>query len=82
MVDEPTAGMDIGAKYEVYARLRSLADEDNKSIMFISSELDELLGVCDRIYVFADGNIVDEFQLEEFNKQDILSTAVRGHSIR
>ncbi len=82
MVDEPTAGMDIGAKYEVYARLRALADEDNKSIMFISSELDELLGVCDRIYIFADGNIVDEFQLEEFNKQDILSTAVRGHSIR
>ncbi len=82
IVDEPTAGMDIGAKYEVYHHLRALADEENQCILFISSELEELLGICDRLYVFSDGDIVDEFLREDFVKADILNTAVRGRRIR
>ena len=82
IVDEPTVGMDIGAKYEVYNRLRYLADQENKCILFISSELEELLGTCDKLYVFAEGNIIDCFYKEEFNKEIILKTAVKGVKVK
>ena len=78
IVDEPTAGMDIGAKYEVYHRLREIADQNEKCVIFISSELEELIATCDCLYVFADGNIVDRFERESFDKARILETAVRG----
>lgn len=82
VVDEPTTGMDIGAKHEVYHHLRELADKEDKCVLFISSELEELLGVCDRLYVFADGNIVDCFLRKDFVKSTILDTAVRGRKVR
>lgn len=86
ILDEPTNGIDVGAKYEIYLKVRQLVDNPDEKkrigVLFISSEIDELLNVCDRIYVFAEGNIVQEFTREEFNrtsgKQDILSVAVRG----
>ncbi len=78
VLDEPTAGLDLGAKHEVYLKIRKLADEDNKSVIFISSELDELLSVCDRIYVFFAGNVAKEFKHKEFNKMNIISATVGG----
>jgi ABC-type sugar transport system ATPase subunit len=81
ILDEPTNGIDIGAKFEIYKRVRQLTDTEEEKrigVLFISSELDELLNVCDRIYVFADGNIIQEFRRDSFDKSSILSVAVRG----
>ena len=76
VLDEPTAGMDLGAKSEVYVKIRQLVDEENKSVIFISSELEELLTTCDKIYVFHDGDIVSEYHRSEFSKERILSDAI------
>ncbi|MDP4109993.1 MAG: sugar ABC transporter ATP-binding protein, partial [Bacillota bacterium] len=81
IVDEPTTGMDIGAKYQVYRKLLDLADKQSLSVMMISSELDELLAVCRRIYVFAGGNCIQEFARRDFDKRKIVETAVRGRRI-
>lgn len=81
IVDEPTTGMDVGAKNEIYIHLRELADQENLGIAFISSELEELLSVCDRIYVFADGNIVNQFIRKNFSKREILESAIRGCAV-
>lgn len=78
ILDEPTAGMDLGAKSEIYIKIRKLVDRDKKSVIFISSELDELMAVCDRMYIFHRGNVVKEFKRNEFNKEQILSYAIKG----
>lgn len=81
ILDEPTTGMDIGAKYEIYRKIVSLAQESQVSVIFISSELDELMAVCDRLTVFNDGNAVRSFRREDFDKAEILETAVRRISV-
>ena len=59
ILDEPTRGIDVGAKYEIYTIINRLADE-GKAILVISSELPELLGICDRIYALSAGRITGE----------------------
>ena len=59
ILDEPTRGIDVGAKYEIYTIINQLADE-GKGVIVISSEMPELLGICDRIYVMNEGRIVGE----------------------
>jgi putative multiple sugar transport system ATP-binding protein len=59
ILDEPTRGIDVGAKYEIYLIINKLADQ-GKSILVISSELPELLGICDRIYAVSAGRITGE----------------------
>ena len=59
--DEPTHGIDVGAKADIYQLLRELSDE-GKGIILVSSELPEILNVCDRILVFRDGKIVHDFE--------------------
>ena len=81
ILDEPTTGIDVGAKQGIYERIRLLAEERDLGVVVISSELDELLSICDRIYVMAGGNIVDNFVRESFNKLSILETAVRGRKL-
>ena len=54
ILDEPTRGIDVGAKYEIYAIINALADQ-GKGVLMISSEMPELLGTCDRIYVMNEG---------------------------
>ena len=85
ILDEPTNGIDVGAKFEIYQRVRKLTDNEDPEkrigVMFISSEIDELLNVCDRIYVFAEGDVIQGFKRAEFDKQDILSVAVRGKKL-
>ena len=60
ILDEPTRGIDVGAKYEIYTIINELADE-GKGVLMISSEMPELLGMCDRIYVMNEGRFVGEF---------------------
>ncbi|WP_026294972.1 multiple monosaccharide ABC transporter ATP-binding protein [Sediminispirochaeta bajacaliforniensis] len=71
ILDEPTRGIDVGAKYEIYQIINQLALE-GKSIIMISSEMPELLGMCDRIYVVAAGEIAGELQREEASQESIM----------
>lgn len=71
ILDEPTRGIDVGAKYEIYTIINKLASE-GKGIILISSELPEILGVCDRIYVMDEGKIVGEMLAEEASQEKIM----------
>ena len=81
IADEPTTGMDVGAKNEVYMQMRNLADNKDIAVAFISSELEELLNVCDRIYTFASGSVIQCFERKNFVKARILESAVRGKAV-
>lgn len=71
ILDEPTRGIDVGAKYEIYTIINRLASE-GKGIILISSELPEILGVCDRIYVMRDGKIVGEMPASEASQEKVM----------
>ena len=77
ILDEPTRGIDVGAKYEIYTIINKLADE-GKSVIFISSELPEILGICDRIYVMNDGRIVGEFERGEATQEGIMKCIMQS----
>lgn len=77
LFDEPTRGIDVGAKSEIYALVRALAD-DGAGVLIISSEVEELVDVCDRVYVLRQGRIVDELHREEISKETILAAALTG----
>lgn len=74
IVDEPTRGIDVGAKYEVYSIINNLASE-GKAVWVISSELEELMGICDRIVVMGNGEIRGELSRDEFDKERIMTAA-------
>lgn len=74
IVDEPTRGIDVGAKYEIYKLLTDLARE-KKAVIMVSSELPELIGMCDRIYVMAQGKITGELQRNDFTQEAIMKLA-------
>ena len=74
ILDEPTQGIDVGAKNYMYNLMVELAKR-GKGILFISSELHELLGMCDRILVMRKGRIVGEFKREEFDEEKIINLA-------
>lgn len=76
IMDEPTRGVDVGAKYEIYSIIDQLAANQN-GVLFISSELEELVGLCDRILVMSQGEIFAEFTREEFEEERILRAAFR-----
>jgi putative multiple sugar transport system ATP-binding protein len=71
ILDEPTRGIDVGAKFEIYTIINKLATE-GKSIIVISSELPEILGVCDRIYIMNEGRIVGEMEAKEASQEKIM----------
>ncbi|MGG4407242.1 multiple monosaccharide ABC transporter ATP-binding protein [Niallia taxi] len=71
MLDEPTRGIDVGAKYEIYTIINQLADE-GKGILLISSEMPELLGMCDRIYVMNEGSIKGELAAADATQESIM----------
>jgi putative multiple sugar transport system ATP-binding protein len=77
ILDEPTRGIDVGAKYEIYSIIGQLAADD-KGIIVISSEMPELLGVCDRIYVMSEGRIVGEMAAETASQEKIMRAIVRA----
>jgi len=74
ILDEPTRGIDVGAKYEIYKLMGDLAAE-GKALVMVSSELPELIGMCDRIYVICKGEIAGELQREEFSQEKIMRLA-------
>lgn len=80
ILDEPTRGIDVGAKYEIYTIIQRLADE-GKGIIVISSELPELLGICDRIYALAEGAITGEVSKENATPELLMKymTAEKGN---
>lgn len=71
ILDEPTRGIDVGAKYEIYTIINKLAAE-GKAILMISSELPELLGMCDRIYVVTEGEIAGELTRSDATQESIM----------
>jgi putative multiple sugar transport system ATP-binding protein len=75
ILDEPTRGIDIGAKFEIYTIMAELAAQ-GKSIVMISSEMPELLGMCDRIYVMNEGRFVAEFDGDEATQEKIMHAIV------
>jgi putative multiple sugar transport system ATP-binding protein len=76
ILDEPTRGIDVGAKYEIYTLMNRLVEEEGMSIIMISSELPEVLGMSDRVYVMAGGKIVGELSREEATQEKIMHMAV------
>ena len=76
--DEPTRGIDVGAKQEIYRLMCELADEGN-AILMISSDMEELLGMSDRIIVLCEGKLVGEVQKEQFSQDYILDLASGTH---
>ncbi|HEY4191644.1 MAG TPA: multiple monosaccharide ABC transporter ATP-binding protein [Mesorhizobium sp.] len=79
ILDEPTRGIDVGAKYEIYTIINKLAEE-GKGILVISSEMPELIGICDRIYVLNEGRIVGEMAGEEATQEKIMRAIMRGEA--
>jgi putative multiple sugar transport system ATP-binding protein len=78
ILDEPTRGIDVGAKYEIYTIMNKLAEE-GKSIIFISSELPELLGMCDRVYVMNEGRIVGELLGSSITQEAIMKSIMQSN---
>lgn len=77
IMDEPTRGIDVGAKYEIYCIMNDLISQ-GKSIVMISSELPELLGMCDRIYVMNEGRMVGEFGAAEATQEKIMTAILQS----
>ncbi|MEE7504350.1 multiple monosaccharide ABC transporter ATP-binding protein [Methylobacterium sp. C33D] len=77
ILDEPTRGIDVGAKYEIYSIINELA-ETGRGVLVISSEMPELLGLCDRIYVMSEGRFVGAFDRGEASQEAIMRAIVRS----
>ena len=71
ILDEPTRGIDVGAKYEIYLIIQRMASE-GRGLIVISSELDELLGICDRIYAISEGRITGEVTRGNYNPEELM----------
>ncbi|WP_314507051.1 multiple monosaccharide ABC transporter ATP-binding protein [uncultured Microbacterium sp.] len=71
ILDEPTRGIDVGAKYEIYTIINKLA-ASGKGIIVISSELPELLGICDRVYAISEGRITGELPIQDATPESVL----------
>ena len=76
LLDEPTRGIDVGAKLEIYRLISDLAKE-GKSIIFVSSELPEVIGCSDRVYSMANGRITQEFIGDAINEENILKYCLK-----
>jgi len=77
ILDEPTRGIDVGAKYEIYKIIIQLA-EAGKCVIMISSELPEILGITDRLYIMNEGRIVGEIKTEEATQEGIMSVIIQS----
>ena len=77
ILDEPTRGIDVGAKYEIYGIINNLVSM-GKSVIMISSELPEILGMCDRIYVMNEGKMVAEMSAKEASQEKIMAAILKS----
>jgi ribose transport system ATP-binding protein len=78
LIDEPTRGVDVGAKREIYQLLVQLADEEGAAIVMVSSELPEVLGLSDRIIVMHEGQIAGHFRREDASEEVLMTAALGG----
>ena len=76
LLDEPTRGIDVGAKYEIYELISELAKQ-GKTIMMVSSEMPELLGVCNRILVMSGGRLAGEVDADNTSQEEIMTLAAK-----
>ena len=74
MLDEPTRGIDVGAKYEIYKLICELADK-GCGVIIVSSEMGELIGLSDRIIVMSGGRLAGELKREDFSQEEIMRLA-------
>ena len=74
ILDEPTRGIDVGAKFEIYKLMTEIVKED-KAIIMVSSEMAELIGMCDLIYVMCQGRVTGCLSREEFSQERIMMFA-------
>ncbi|MDR2159072.1 MAG: sugar ABC transporter ATP-binding protein [Treponema sp.] len=81
VMDEPTRGIDVGAKRDIYLLMGDLA-EKGKAIIMISSEMPELIGMCDRIIVLTEGKLTGEFERDRFSQEDIMWCAAGGGGLQ
>jgi ribose transport system ATP-binding protein len=79
LIDEPTRGVDVGAKREIYQLLARLADEERAAIVMVSSELPEVLGLCDSIVVMRDGRIAGRFAAADATEEKLMAAAVGAY---
>ena len=79
ILDEPTRGIDVGAKYEIYCTMNDLVAQ-GKSVVMISSELPELLGMSDRIYVMNEGSLVAEMPTAEATQEKIMAAILTSQN--
>ena len=77
ILDEPTRGIDVGAKFEIYTLMNKLV-EQGMSIIMISSELPEVLGMSDRLYVMSEGTITGELSREEATEEKVMALAIKS----
>ena len=77
ILDEPTRGIDVGAKYEIYSLMNRLVEE-GMSIIMISSELPEVLGMSDRLYVMSSGTITGELSSEDADENKVMAMAIKS----
>ena len=77
ILDEPTRGIDVGAKYEIYTIINQLA-ADGKGVIMISSEMPELLGMCDRIYVMNEGEIKGQLAANDASQEKIMRMILKA----
>ena len=71
ILDEPTRGIDVGAKYEIYCAINDMA-RAGKAVIVISSEMQEIIGTCDRAYIINEGRIAGELSHEELSQESIM----------
>ena len=76
LLDEPTIGIDVGAREEIYQLVREFVEEGDRSVLFISSDMDEVLAVCDRILVMSGRKMVAELDPRETNKQQLMQYSI------
>ena len=76
LLDEPTRGIDVGAKYEIYQLILDLAAK-GKTVLMVSSEMPELLGVCDRILVMSGGRLAGEVNAATATQEEIMTLAAK-----
>jgi putative multiple sugar transport system ATP-binding protein len=80
ILDEPTRGIDVGAKYEIYGIVNDLAAA-GKGVIVISSEMPELLGICDRIYVMNEGKFIDEMPAKGATQEKIMASIMKQYGV-
>ena len=76
LLDEPTRGIDVGAKYEIYQLIQNLALQ-GKTVIMVSSEMPELLGTCDRILVMSGGRLAGEVDAKNTTQEEIMTLAAK-----